>query len=41
MEEAIQEATNDKKQELLELIEKLTITQIQYLIAFIKVYFKL
>lgn len=41
MEEAIQETTDDKKQELLELIEKLTITQIQYLIAFIKVYFKL
>ena len=41
MEEAIQEETNDKKRELLELIEKLTITQIQYLIAFIEVYFKL
>ena len=29
------------KQELLELIEKLTVRQIQYLIAFVKVYFKL
>lgn len=31
----------EKKQELFELIEKLTVRQIQYLIAFVKVYFKL
>lgn len=41
MEEELREAIHDKKKELYELIEKLTITQIQYLIAFIKVYFKL
>lgn len=41
MEEDFREATNDKKRELYELIEMLTLRQIQYLIAFIKVYFKL
>lgn len=29
------------KQELLELIDKLTVRQIRYLIAFVKVYFKI
>ena len=29
------------KQELNELINKLTVSQVQYLIAFMKVYFKL
>lgn len=29
------------KQELLELIEKLSVRQLQYLVAFVKVYFKL
>lgn len=29
------------KQELLELVEKLTVRQLQYLVAFVKVYFKL
>ena len=41
MADDLREATNDRKKELYELIEKLTITQVQYLIAFIKVYFKL
>lgn len=31
----------DLKQELLELINKLTLRQLQYLVAFVKVYFKL
>ena len=41
MEEQLHEVMDDKKHELYELIEKLTIRQVQYLIAFIKVYFKL
>ena len=41
MEEELREVIDDKKHELYELIEMLTIRQVQYLIAFIKVYFKL
>lgn len=41
MDEELREVIDEKKQELYELIEMLTVRQVQYLIAFIKVYFKL
>ena len=41
MADDMKEVTKDWRKELYELIEKLTIPQVRYLIAFIKVYFKL